>query len=159
MQSFSITADGSVEVRASSFHFVVAGLGSATAGALLSWLAKTYLSWSLLPFSILVVFGFWTLRSLVQGLFVPRLLTVRIGTSAVSGPCVWWVMRDSIEVKDIDWQNSGLFAGRLIICGPDSQRIYTRLKWYGSYGSSQLQSLWEDLCSRYGESAALHRFN
>jgi hypothetical protein len=125
-----IEPDGSTVVTANRLFFVIAGIRSAATGALLSYCAREWLSVQLLSWSIAAVFGFWTVRSLLQGLFVPGLLSLRFGDGFVEGPKVWWLFRDRVRDEAIDWNTSGERLGRLILQHGDGNQIYTRLAWY-----------------------------
>lgn len=144
MRAGNLNVDGSVDVYASTTFFVLVGIKSAATGALLSWLSQKYLGWTLLAYSIGAVFGFWALRALVQGLFVPGLLALKFGRSSIQGPCLWWLFSEEIAATDIDWEKSGIVLGRLVVYSRDDRRIYTRLGWYGPAGSSEIERLWED---------------
>ncbi|HEX7708380.1 MAG TPA: hypothetical protein VF701_18100 [Thermoanaerobaculia bacterium] len=121
--------DGSLVVRATPFHFVLTGVKTAAVGAALSLIARS-LDFVFVSWSVATVFAFWTVRALVQGVFVPSLLDLRFGRGFIEGPKVCWLFRDRVVDEQVDWTTSGFTLGRLIVQHPGGNQIFVRLSWY-----------------------------
>jgi hypothetical protein len=128
--STHLEKDGSLIVTANPFYFILTGVRSAVVGAALSYAAREWLSLEFLSWSIAAVFGLWTIRALIQGVFVPSLVSLRFGEGYIEGPKVSWLFRDRVHDLSIDWDVSGEKLGRLILQHPNGNQIFTRLAWY-----------------------------
>ena len=121
---------GDIKIPISRVQFVLSGLVSAAVGAVVALALWRLTGWSLLPWSVTVVYGFMAMRRLFQALVYAPMLAVTLGQDEIRGPAYAWLVRGSTKIDAIDWDFSIVNDRWVILYSEGRRRFAVRLRWF-----------------------------